>query len=66
MVSYMKKYYVFDSENEYRIILNFTCYTNDIQKYIFSHKCGIIKNLREISKKEYSSLQKQFKCTYKF
>lgn len=61
----MKKYYVFDSENEYRKILNWVCITNDIQKYIKSHKCGIVSNLKEISKEEYRELKNKLKCEYK-
>lgn len=61
----MKKYYVFDSENEYRKIFNFTCLTQDIEKYLVSHRCGHVTNLREITKEEKKQLDKQFRVEYK-
>lgn len=48
----LKKYYAFNSENKYRKIFNFTCLTQDIEKYLISHNCGFVSNLREITKEE--------------
>lgn len=61
----MKKYYVFDAENQYRKLFNFTCLTQDIEKYINAHPFGVVRNLREITKDECKELKKSFKAEYK-
>ena len=62
----MKKYYVMDTENQYRIIENLCCYTADVYKYIIQHNFGEVRNLHEISKAEYSQKKKEGqKVTYK-
>lgn len=54
----MKKYYVMDTENPYCTIKDYCCYTSDINKYIASHNIAIAKNVREVSKEEYTRIKK--------
>lgn len=54
----MKKYYVMDTENKFCTIKGYCCYTSDIDKYIASHSILSVKNLREVSKEEYTKTKK--------
>lgn len=62
----MKRYYVMDTENSYCTIEDYCCYTQDINKYIASHNITVAKNVREVSKEEYTRLKKVgHRVTYK-
>lgn len=62
----MKRYYVMDTENPYCTIEDWYCYTSDIDKYIASHNISVAKNVREVSKEEYTRLKKTgHRVTYK-
>lgn len=54
----MKKYYVMDTENAYCSIENYCCCTDDINKYIASHKIDFATNIRMVTKEEYSKARK--------